>query len=166
MINSNEYVPVGILVIAAFATPIVPWTILKLLDYMLVNVFVVVALLMAISYGPATGIMALILAAMLYMERNRQKVVYARMKFTKIMEAKKDKDAQATVEEEGKPQETVPVVEFDEPEDDNMIYLPGKSTGSDKFQRVPFSENLNDKEPLPTVPIGAKSAPIFKDYLH
>jgi hypothetical protein len=164
MINSNEYVPVGVLVIAAFATPIVPWTILKLLDYMLVNVFVVVALLMAISYGPATGIMALILAAMLYMERNRQKVVYARMKFTKIMEAKKDN--QATVEEEGKPQETVPVVEFDEPEDDNMIYLPGKGTGSDKFQRVPFSENLNDKEPLPTVPIGAKSAPIFKDYLH
>jgi hypothetical protein len=164
MINSNEYVPVGVLVIAAFATPIVPWTILKLLDYMLVNVFVVVALLIAISYGPATGIMALILAAMLYMERNRQKVVYARMKFTKIMEAKKDN--QATVEEEGKPQETVPVVEFDEPEDDNMIYLPGKGTGSDKFQRVPFSENLNDKEPLPTVPIGAKSAPIFKDYLH
>jgi hypothetical protein len=164
MINSNEYVPVGVLVIAAFATPVVPWTILKLLDYMLVNVFVVVALLMAISYGPATGIMALILAAMLYMERNRQKVVYARMKFTKIMEAKKDN--QATVEEEGKPQETVPVVEFDEPEDDNMIYLPGKGTGSNKFQRIPFSENLNDKEPLPTVPIGAKSAPIFKDYLN
>ena len=166
MINSNEYVPVGALVIAAFATPIVPWSILKLLDYMLINVFVVVALLMAISYGPATGIMALILAAMLYMERNRQKVVYARVKFAKIMEAKKDKDAQATVEEEGKPQETVPVVEFDEPEADDMIYLPGKGTGSDKFKRIPFSENLNDKEPLPTVPIGAKSAPIFKDYLN
>jgi hypothetical protein len=164
MINSNEYVPVGALILVAFATPIVPWTILKLLDYMIVNVVVVVALLMAISHGPATGIMALILAAMLYMERNRQKVAYARMKFTKIMEAKKDN--QATVEEEAKPQETVPVVEFDQPEDDDMIYLPGKNTGSNKFHRVPFSENLNDKEPLPTVPIGAKSAPIFKDYLH
>jgi hypothetical protein len=132
---------------------------------MIVNVLIVGGLLLAIMNGPLTGTLALVLAGLLYMERNRYKVSSARMKFEKILEAKKDKDAMATVEEAGKPQETVPVLEFDEPQSDDMSYLPLKATGSDHFERVPFSENLDDKEPNPTVPIGAKSAPIFKDYL-
>lgn len=163
--NRNEYVPVAILGLLSVATPAMPWMLLRLLDSVIVNVLIVVLLLLAISHGYATGIMTLVLVGLLYMERNRNKVSLARMKFEKIMEAKKDKDAMATVEEESMPQETVPVVEFDNADPIDVSYLPLKAMGSDHFQRVTFSENLDDKGPLPTVPIGAKSAPIFKDYL-
>ena len=164
--NSKEYVPAAILGLLCVSVPLVPWSLLQLLDSTLINVLIVGGLLLAITNGPRTGTLALVLAGLLYMERNRYKVSSARTKFEKIMEAKKDKDAMATVEEAEKPQETVPVVEFDEPQSDDMSYLPLKATGSDHFERVPFSENLDDKTPNPTVPIGAKSAPIFKDYLH
>ena len=164
--NSKEYVPAAILGLLCVSVPLVPWSLLQLMDSMLINVLIVGGLLLAITNGPLTGTLALVLAGLLYMERNRYKVSSARMKFEKIMEAKKDKDAMATVAESEKPQETVPVVEFDEPQSDDMSYLPLKATGSDHFERVPFSENLDDKTPNPTVPIGAKSAPIFKDYLH
>jgi hypothetical protein len=164
--NSKEYVPAVIIGLLCVGTPLIPVMVLRLLDSVIVNVLIVAGLLLAISYGPVTGVLALVLAGLLYMERNRYKVSNARVKFEKIMEAKKDKDAMATVEEAEKPQETVPVVEFDEPQSDDMSYLPLKATGSDHFERVPFSENLDDKAPNPTVPIGAKSAPIFKDYLH
>lgn len=164
--NAKEYLPAGILGLLCVGTPFMPFLLLQLLDSMIVNVLIVIGLLMAISYGPLTGTLALVLAGLLYMERNRYKVAGARVKFEKIMEAKKDKDAMATVEEAETPQDTVPVVEFDEPQSDDMSYLPLKATGSDHFERVPFSENVDDKAPNPTVPIGAKSAPLFKDYLH
>ena len=72
---------------------------------------------------------------------------------------------QMTVEQEGVPQNTVKVREFDEADGREAIFLPGKNTGNDEFNRVPWSEELNDKRALKTVPIGNKSAYLFKDFM-
>jgi hypothetical protein len=77
----------------------------------------------------------------------------------------KQSQTQMTVEQEGVPQNTVKVREFDEADGREAVFLPGKNTGNDEFNRVSWSEELNDKRALKTVPIGNKSAPLFKDFM-
>jgi hypothetical protein len=100
---------------------------------------------------------------MLYMERNRSKVAEARDKFNRLQQASDPK--QMTVEQESKPQDTVPVREFREAEDRESLYLPSRQTGNNEFQELDPEYSLNDKRALPTIPIGNKSAPLFKDYM-
>lgn len=162
--NKKEYIPVAVLAAVAVIAPAVPWPVLRLLDWTVVRIGIVIGLIAAVYHGYATGLVALIAVAALYMERNRHKVNSARKRFDEL----KDRDNQevpATVEEEGQPQETVPVQDFDVPDGKIATYEPKRTTGTDSFERVLFSENLNDKAPLPTVPIGAKSANIFTPYV-
>ena len=162
--NKNEYVIGTALALVAVLTPLSPWALLSLLDNLLVRVILLVGLVAAVYHGFATGLLALVVIGLLYMERNRRKVNQARQRFDNLT-AEDLKRPQATVEEEGTPQDTVPVVEFDTPQDVEFGYLPQKKMGSDEFNRVPFSENLDDKGPLPTVPIGAVSAPLFNKFV-
>jgi hypothetical protein len=161
--NKNEYVIGTALVLVAVLAPLSPWALLSLLDNLLVRVVLLVGLVAAVYHGYATGLLALVVIGLLYMERNRRKVNQARQRFDNLT-AEDLKKPQATVEEEAIPQDTVPVVEFDTPQDVEFGYLPQKKMGSDAFERVPFSENLDQKSPLPTVPIGAKSADIFNKF--
>jgi len=163
MTTNRDYLIGGGIVAIGFASPVIPFAILQLLDNIVVRVLVVLALLFAITQGPLIGLATLVTVGLLFIERNRHKVVKARNKFERIMEA--SDSPQMTVEQEGSPQNTVKVREFDEAVDKEMIYLPGKNTGSDEFHRVPWSEELNDKRVLKTVPIGNKSAPLFRDFL-
>ena len=162
--NKNEYVIGTALVLVAVLTPLSPWALLSLLDNLLVRVVLLVGLVAAVYHGYATGLLALMVIGLLYMERNRRKVDQARKRFDNLT-AEDVKRSQATVEEEGTPQDNVPVVEFDTPQDVEFGYLPPKKMGSDAFERVPFSEDLDDKGPLPTVPIGAISAPLFNKFV-
>ena len=162
--NKNEYVIGTALVLVAVLTPLSPWALLSLLDNLLVRVVLLVGLVAAVYHGYATGLLALMVIGLLYMERNRRKVDQARKRFDNLT-AEDVKRTQATVEEEGTPQDNVPVVEFDTPQDVEFGYLPPKKMGSDAFERVPFSEDLDDKGPLPTVPIGAISAPLFNKFV-
>ena len=147
----------------AFAAPALPVAVLLLLDTLIVRILLVIGLIVASHSSPLVGLAALIAICMLYMERNRSKVLDARIKFAQLKEAKDA--AQMTVEEEAKPQETVPVREFREADDRESIYLPGAQTGKNDFQELAPDYSLNDKRALPTIPIGNKSAPLFKDYL-
>ena len=162
--NRNEYVIGTALVLVAILSPLSPWALLSLLDNLLVRLVILVGLVAAVYHGFATGLLALFVVGVLYMERNRRKVDQARKRFDNLT-AEDLKRPQATVVEAGQPQETVPVVEFDTPQDVEFGYLPPKKMGSDAFERVPFSENLDDKGPLPTVPIGAVSAPLFNKFV-
>ena len=151
------------LVIVAFAAPVIPPMALKLLDNIVVNIAIVLGLLFAITHGPLIGVAALMAIALLYMERNRIKVSDARTKFNEIQEA--SDPAESTVEEEGKPQETVAVREFRQPRASESIYLPGPRVGNDEFEAVLGAPELNEKKALTPVPNGEKSAPYYRNYL-
>ena len=160
--KKEVYSLIGLLVVT-FAAPALPKPILQLLDNIIVNIVIVLGILFAVTQGPLLGIMALMAAAMLYMERNRVKVHAARTKFNEIQEA--SDPAQMTVEQEGEPQETVAVREFRQARASESIYLPGPKVGDDDFDAVLGAPDLNHKTPLPTVPLGEKSAYLFKNYL-
>ena len=156
------YSLIGLLVVT-FAAPVLPRPVLQLLDNIIVNIVLLLGVLFAVTQGPLLGIMGLMAVAMLYMERNRAKVSAARTKFNEIQEA--SDPAEMTVEQEGESQETVPVREFRKARESESIYLPGPKVGDDDFDAVLGAPDLNQKTPLPTVPLGEKSAYLFKDYL-
>jgi hypothetical protein len=160
--KKEVYSLIGLLVVT-FAAPVLPRPILQLLDNIIVNIVLILGVLFAITQGPVVGIMGLMAVAMLYMERNRTKVSAARTKFNEIQEA--SDPAEMTVEQEGESQETVPVREFRKARESESIYLPGPKVGDDDFDAVLGAPDLNHKTPLPTVPLGEKSAYLFKDYL-
>ena len=162
-VKQTDLILIGVLLAVAFAAPAVPAPILGLLDTLVLRIVLVLGLIVASHNSPLVGIAALIAICMLYMERNHSKVVEARTKFNRLQQA--SDPAQMTVEEESKPQDTVPVREFREADDRESIYLPGRQTGDNEFQELAPEYSLNDKRALPTIPIGNKSAPLFKDYL-
>jgi len=88
--------------------------------------------------------MGLIAIASMYIERNRRKVVVA----TKKLDLIDIRPVEATVEEASKPQTTVPVNEFDKPEDEEFDYLPHE-TCSDLFE--PIAPSINEKTVLSTI---------------
>jgi hypothetical protein len=163
MTSNRDYLIAGGIAAIGFASPVIPTMALLLLDNIVVRVLVVVALLYSITQGPLIGLATLVTIGLLFIERNRHKVLNAKFKFEQIMEA--SDSPQMTVEQEGVPQNTVKVREFDEADGREAIFLPGKNTGNDEFNRVPWSEELNDKRALKTVPIGNKSAYLFKDFM-
>ena len=163
MTTNKDYLIAGGIAAIGFASPVIPATALLLLDNIIIRVLVVAALLYSITQGPLIGLATLVTIGLLFIERNRHKVFLAKTKFERIMEA--SDSPQMTVEQEGVPQNTVKVREYDEADGREAIFLPGKNTGNDEFNRVPWSEELNDKRALKTVPIGNKSAYLFKDFL-
>jgi hypothetical protein len=163
MTTNRDYLIAGGIAAIGFASPVIPTMILLLLDNIVVRVLVVATLLYGITQGPLIGLATLVTIGLLFIERNRHKVSLAKTKFERIMEA--SDSPQMTVEQEGVPQNTVKVREFDEADGREAVFLPGKNTGNDEFNRVPWSEELNDKRVLKTVPIGNKSAYLFKDFL-
>ena len=170
MTTNRDYLIAGGIAAIGFASPVIPTMILLLLDNIVVRVLVVATLLYGITQGPLIGLATLVTIGLLFIERNRHKVSLAKTKFERIMEASdngtaKQSQTQMTVEQEGVPQNTVKVREFDEADGREAIFLPGKNTGNDEFNRVPWSEELNDKRALKTVPIGNKSAYLFKDFM-
>jgi hypothetical protein len=163
MTTNRDYLIAGGIAAIGFASPVIPAMVLLLLDNIVVRVLVVAVILYSITQGPLIGLATLVAIGLLFIERNRHKVLNAKFKFEQIMEA--SDSPQMTVEQEGVPQNTVKVREFDEADGREAIFLPGKNTGNDEFQRVPWSEELNDKRVLQTVPIGNKSAYLFKDFM-
>jgi hypothetical protein len=162
-IKQQDTILIGIALVLAFAAPAIPTGILWLLDTLVMRILLVIALIYAAYLSPLVGIAALIAICMLYMERNRNKVVQARHKFEQLQEA--NDPAEMTVAEESLAQDTVPVREFREAQAGQSIYLPGAQVGNNEFQELDPEYSLNDKRALPTIPIGNKSAPLFKDYL-
>jgi hypothetical protein len=148
--------------LAILLTPALPKYVIMLLDLMVVRALIVLGALWAISCGPVVGLLALVLVGVLYIERNRYKLAYARNRFAKIVEA--DTSAEMTVEEEGESQKTVPVREFDTPQDRIMYYMPrdGCAANSNEFE-APNATSLNDKEVFPPQPQGNKAGAFYQN---
>ena len=157
-----DYIPHGVLALVILLTPILPTAGLQLLDNLVVRIALVFGLLYAITQGALLGLLALLAVGSLYLERNRRKVHQARQKFAELPDPEAA-ERPATVEEESEPQDTVPVIAFEEPSGDVTTYLPKSGMGSNDFASV--APTLNEKDPLPTVPLGAKSASLFKPFV-
>lgn len=143
-------------------TPVIPTGILLLLDFRFVPFFIILALLYAISLGPLIGLLAFFFISVIYLERNRRKIQIARYKFADIVDI--NTPNQMTVEDEGIPQDTVPVREFETPDDRTMYYIPrdGCAVNSNGFTPLPADESLNHKIVFPTIPQGSKAAAVYQ----
>ena len=103
-------------------------------------------LLYLISIGPTAGILGLVAVSMMYLERNRRKVVVAAKKLDSMDWTRSEF---ATVEEASKPQTTVPVNEFDKPDDFESDFLPSDTCDSGNFE--PVAPTINEKAVLSTI---------------
>jgi hypothetical protein len=135
-----------VLTIIILFSQFLPTGLLLLLDSFVVRILLVLALLYLISIGPTAGIFGLMAIAVMYLERNRRKVVIAAKKLD-MMDWEQPK--QATVEEASKPQTTVPVNEFDKPEEEESDFFPQDTCETDNFE--PVAPTINEKAVLSTV---------------
>lgn len=158
--NTIELPYFVVLSIILIMTPFMPSDILIMFDSLLVRIMIVLVLLFLITVGPTAGIFGLMVIGAIYLERNRRKISYASKKLD-LIDVNFPK--QMTVEEESKPQTTLPVVDFNIPSDPNEIpYLPTDECGSDNFE--PVASTINTKEVLPVIENGSK-ADIFYERL-
>jgi hypothetical protein len=143
--------------IVILLSPLIPTNALLLLDTLVVRIAVVFVLLFLISLSPFVGIFGFIAVGILYIERNRRKVATA-MKKLDQMDVNVPK--QATVMEASTPQSTVPVQEFDEPDEEVFSFLP-KEEG---FNDIHFdSASINEKAPLSSVyPLQEKPEELYE----
>ena len=150
----------GVLGAGILCAPLLPSKILAILDLLVIRLLTVFVILWAVTKGPLIGLLTFVFIAVLYLQRNRQKIVHARTRFAEIVEG--DTAPQMTVDEEGVEQKTVPVHEFETPDDRTMYYIPknGCAVNSDVFE--PPSNTINGKIVFPAIPGGAKSADIFQ----
>jgi hypothetical protein len=164
MLSLNALKPIDyILGAGVLLTPALPSALLAILDLIVVRIAVIIALLYAISHGAITGLLTFALLGVLYLERNRRKIIIAQARFSQLADSAAP-PPQMTVEEEGVSQKTVPVREFDVPEDRVMFYAPRTScaANSNEFEPLPAGESLDTKVPLNTIPIGAQSAAMYQ----
>lgn len=143
-----------VLTVIILFSQFLPTDLLVLLDNFVVRILVVLALLYLISMGPTAGILGLMAIAILYLERNRRKVVVAAKKIDAM---DWDRPKQATVEEVAKPQTTVPVNEFDKPNEEESDFMPHETCDSGNFE--PVAPTINEKAVLSTIYPLNKSGP-------
>ena len=142
----TELVYFIVLTVIILGTQFLPTGLLLLLDSIVARIIIVLLLLFLISLGPTAGILGLMAVALMYLERNRRKVVVAAKKID-LMDT--ERPAQATVEEEAQPQKTVPVNEFDKPQEEETDYMPHQTCDSDHFE--PVAPTINEKSVLSTI---------------
>lgn len=139
------YFIIGTIVI--LGTPYVPTNLLLLLDNIVARAAAIVLLLYLITVGPVVSIIALMAICLLYVERNRRKVSIAARKIDKM-----DISASnyATVEEESRPQQTVPVNEFDKPIPTQTAAIP-LDDSCDITNFEPIAPTINEKSVLASI---------------
>jgi hypothetical protein len=135
-----------VLTVIILFSQFLPTGLLLLLDNVIVRIGVVLALLYLITLGPTAGIFGLMAIAVIYLERNKRKVVVAAKK---LDEMDWDRPKQATVEEASKPQTTVPVNEFDKPNEEESDFFPDETCDSGNFE--PVAPTINEKAVLATI---------------
>lgn len=135
-----------VLTVIILFSQFLPTELLLLLDNIVVRIGIVLALLYLITLGPTAGIFGLMAIAIMYLERNKRKVVVAAKK---LDEMDWDRPKQATVEEASKPQTTVPVNEFDKPNEEESDFFPDETCDSGNFE--PVAPTINEKAVLATI---------------
>jgi hypothetical protein len=135
-----------VLTVIILFSQFLPTGVLLSLDNFAVRIAIVFALLYLISLGPTAGILGLMTIGVMYLERNRRKVVVAAKKID-LMDWSRPE--YATVEEASEPQKTVPVNEFDKPNEEEFDYMPHDTCDSGNFE--PVAPTINEKAVLSTI---------------
>ena len=143
-----------VLTVIILFSQFLPTGLLLLLDIVVVRILLVLALLYLIGLGPTAGILGFIAVAVIYLERNRRKVSVAVNKLNKMDWGKSE---QATVEEASEPQKTVPVNEFDKPQEEEFDYMPHETCKSGNFE--PVAPTINEKAVMSSIYPLNKSGP-------
>ena len=151
--NQVEVTYFIVFAIIILLSPFFPTHLLLLLDSIVARIAAILLLLYLIRIGPTVGIMGLMAFSLLYLERNRRKVRNAANKIDLM-----DFSKHATVEEEGKPQRTVPVNEFDKPIHTETSSIPQDDT-CDITNFEPVAPTINEKAVLATIYPLNKGAP-------
>jgi hypothetical protein len=159
-LKQNELTWVLVFAGVALIAPVLPTKVLMLLDNIIFRLVAVLLILYSVSLNSQIGLMALLVVGLLYLERNRRKIQIAAARIN-LMDNNDGIAVQASVEQAAKSQTTVPVRNFDEPEDLSLHFLPGDHMGSDEFHPV-GSESLNDKIALDSAPLGEHAAAMFE----
>lgn len=143
-----------VLTVIILFSQFLPTGLLMVLDNVVIRIIIVALLLYLISIGPTAGIFGLLAITIMFLERNRRKVAVAAKKIDLMDFNRPD---QATVEEASKPQTTVPVNEFDTPDDIETDFLPHDTCDSGNFE--PIAPTINQKAVLSTIYPLNKSGP-------
>jgi hypothetical protein len=143
-----------ILTVIILFSQFLPTNVLLLLDNVIIRILLVIGLLYLITLGPTAGILGFMTIAIMYLERNRRKISVATKKLDKMDWGL---PKQATVEEAAKPQTTVPVNDFDRPEEEEFDYMPSDTCETDNFE--PIAPTINEKAVLSTIYPLNKSGP-------
>lgn len=152
--NSMEMVYLiffGLLVMGSpmFSTDLLLW-----LDHLVIRVLLVVFLLYVVKMNPLLGIFGLLAVGVLYVERNRRKVDRA---LKKLEEMDVHSPKQATIEEASKPQATVAVRDFDQPDENEFDFLPKEDSFND-LNFDPVAPSMNYKSTLSSIYPNGRSA--------
>jgi len=143
--NQTEFIYFVILILVILSAPFLPTSLLLLLDNIVVRIAVVLLLLFMMNQGPTVGLFCFMAIALLFLERNRRKVETA---LHKLDAMEPPRMPQATIEEASRPQQTVPVQEFDVPEQDEMSFLPQEDALAE-FEAV--APSMNQKAVLSSI---------------
>ena len=130
--------------IAFFAIPYLPRSVLLFTDYLVVRIALLAFLVQSAYVSPMTGIASFILIAFLFIERNKAKMSH----FEKIMsQSTMDSPAIQSIET---PETAPEQPRFEVPLVQSHSFMPQEDSGDDSF--APVAESLNEKQPLPTEP--------------
>lgn len=143
------------LVILMGSTPFLPTSLLLTMDWLIVRVLSVIALLSLVSVGPFVGIIGFVAIALLYIERNRRKIQQGLKRWEELDTTPRN---YATIEEASEPQKTVAVVPFDQPREIETEYAPDDDT-MDISVFEPVAPTLNERAVLSSsYPVGHRSS--------
>jgi hypothetical protein len=130
--------------IALFAIPHLPRSVLILTDNILVRVALLAVLVQSAYINPLTGIASFIVLAFLFIERNRIKLRHFE---TVMSQSTMDSPAIQSIET---PETAPEQPRFDTPIVESHPFMPQDDSGDDTF--APVAESINAKQPLPTEP--------------
>lgn len=152
-IQRTEMFIIGLLFIVSVITPLLSTSLLITLDMLVVRVSIIVLLMWLTSYGPLVSFLALMAVGLLYIERNRRKMIHVQEMGP--IYSTNQKSRPATIKEAPTSQKTVPVQPFQSPdeEDDDVYswYVPiEEDTSTTVFE--PVAPSINQKQVLDSVP--------------
>lgn len=167
---------VTFLAVLFFSTSFISTNVLVVLDLLFVRILAVAFLLWAISQGPAIGILAFLVVAGLFTERNRRKLSSVKIRLYSDMATsmaaaegadglgndgmQKGPERLATTKEESQSQKNVFVPPFEEPELGNVWkWRPEDACKEENWSAV--APTINTKQPTRTIVGGSKTWPFF-----
>lgn len=157
-----------ILSIIIVAIPLLHSKLLMWLDYLPIRIVIIGLLLISIQSGPVIGILSLLCIGVLFIERNRRKLIHIQQHANRPLYTYTSISRHATTKEESVPQKNVIVAPADVPEDDDddvcAWYVPADDNEG-SFDPVENAVSLNEKHILDSIPGGEKAASVFNNIL-